>query len=52
MAGFRRITKRDDRVELAQVAARYQALLAEALRIAQRRAEDKPQVIRDITGDR
>ena len=48
MATFRRITKRDDPEKLAATAARYQALLAEALAMAQRQAVGKPQAIRDI----
>jgi hypothetical protein len=48
LATFRRITKRDDPQELATNAARYQALLTEALAMAQRQAAGKPQAIRDI----
>jgi hypothetical protein len=48
MATFRRITKRDDPQKLAEVAARHQALLTEALAIAVRIAERKPQIVREI----
>lgn len=48
MPAFRRITKRDDPRELATTAARYHALLNEALVMAQRQAVRKPQAIREI----
>jgi hypothetical protein len=48
MATFRRITKRDDPAKLAAVAAKHEALLTEALVIAQRKAQDKPQIVREI----
>lgn len=48
MTAFRRITKRDNPAELADAAAQYQALLAEALEIAKHKAEHKSQVVREI----
>jgi hypothetical protein len=48
VATFRRITKREDKVELAKTAAKHEALLLEALEIAVRRAESKLQDVRDI----
>jgi len=48
MPEFRRITKRDDPAQIAALAARYEAFLAEALGIAQRSAGSKPQLVRDI----
>jgi len=48
MATFSRITKRDDPKEIATTAARYQALLTEALAMAKRKADGKPQIVRDI----
>jgi hypothetical protein len=48
MPGFTRITKRDDPAKIAALAARYEAFLAEALAIAQRSADAKPQLVRDI----
>lgn len=48
MPAFTRITKRDDPAQIAALAARYKAFLAEALAIAQRAAEAKPQLVRDV----
>ncbi len=48
MATFTSITERDDPAELAADAARYQALLTEALALALRKAGDRPQLVRDI----
>jgi hypothetical protein len=48
MSDFRSITKRDDKAKLSAVAAKHEALLLEALEIAKRQAESKPQVVRDI----
>jgi len=48
MSDFRRITKRDDKAKLSALAAKYEALLLEALDIAKRKAESKPQAVRDI----
>jgi hypothetical protein len=48
MPEFRRITKQDDPAQIASLAARYEALLAEALAIAQRSAGAKPQLVREI----
>ena len=48
MATFRRITKRDDPAKMAALAAKYEALLNEALGIARQRAAAKPQLVRDI----
>ena len=48
MPEFTRITKRDDPAQIAALAARYEAFLAEALLIAQHSAETKPQLVQDI----
>ena len=48
MAEFRRITKRDNKTKLSEMAAKYEALLSEALELAKRKAESKPQTVRDI----
>ena len=48
MAEFRPITKRDDKAKLRALADRYQALLTDALRLAQRNAEQEPQLVREI----
>ena len=48
MATLRPVSKRDDPVQLARIAAKYQALLVEALGIAQQKAEGKPPLIREI----
>lgn len=48
MAAFQQITKRDDPATLSAMAAKHGALLSEALEIAKRRAESKPQAVRDI----
>ncbi|XQA73522.1 hypothetical protein ACM9XA_19050 [Xanthomonas sacchari] len=48
MSHFRRITKRDDKAKLSATAAKYEALLLEALEIAKRKAESKPQIVREI----
>lgn len=48
MAEFRRITKRDNKAKLSEMAAKYEALLSEALEFAKRKAESKPQAVRDI----
>lgn len=48
MAEFRPITKRDHKAELDTLAERYQALLTDALRLAQRNAEREPQLVREI----
>src|SRR5437763_9035578 len=48
MSEFTRITDREDPAQIAALAARYKAFLAEALVIAQRSAEAKPQVVRDV----
>jgi len=48
MVTFRRITKRDNPAKLAAVAEKHEALLTEALAIAQRKAEGKPAIVREI----
>lgn len=48
MATFRQITKRDDPAKLADVAAKHEALLTEALVIARRMADSKSQLVREI----
>jgi hypothetical protein len=48
MAMFRRITKRDNPLKLAALAEKHQALLGEALAIAQRKAKRKPKIIREV----
>jgi hypothetical protein len=48
MPTFTRITKRDDPAEIAKVAARYEALLLEALAIAKRVAGARPQIVQDV----
>lgn len=48
MPTFRRITKRDDPAKLAADAARYEALLTDALAIARRRAKNKPPLVQEI----
>jgi len=48
VAEFRPITRRDDKAELDTLAARYQALLTDALRLAQRNAERESQLVREI----
>ena len=48
MATFKPISKRDDPAEIAALAARYEALLTEALAIARRNAAYKPELVRDI----
>lgn len=48
MATFKPITKRDDPAEIAALAARYEALLTQALAIARRNAAHKPRLVRDI----
>lgn len=48
MGEFRRITKRDDPAAIAELAARYEALLVEALAIARRDAEGASALVREI----
>ncbi len=48
MTTFFSITEHDDPAELAAEAARYQALLTEALGLALQKAGGKPQLVRDI----
>jgi hypothetical protein len=50
MGEFRRITKRDDPAAIAELAARYEALLVEALAIARRDAESASPLVREILG--
>jgi len=48
MPTFTRITKRDDPAEIAKLAARYEALLLEALAIAKRAAGARSQIVQDV----
>lgn len=48
MATFEPITERDDPAQVAALAARYEALLTEALAIARRNAARKAKLVRDI----
>ena len=48
MPKFRRITKRDDPKQIADLEARYEAFLSEALSIARDTAKSKPQLLQDI----
>jgi hypothetical protein len=48
MPHFRRITKRDNKAKLAEAAAKYEALLSEALKIARQMAESKPLLVREV----
>jgi hypothetical protein len=48
MTTFMRINEHDDPVNLAEVATQHHALLTEALGIATRMAEDKPDLVREI----
>src|SRR5690349_7391442 len=48
MADFRPITKHDDKARLAALAARYQALLTDALGWLMRNAQREPQLVREI----
>lgn len=47
-AKFQPITKKDDKAKLDALAVRYEALLTDALRLAQRNAEQEPQLVREI----
>jgi hypothetical protein len=48
MAMFRRITKRDNPLRLAALAQKHQALLVEALTIAQRKARRRRKIVREV----
>jgi hypothetical protein len=48
MATFQRITARDDPEKLADLSAKHQALLSDALEMAKQRSHNKPQLVREI----
>ena len=48
MPHFRRITRRDEKAKLADMAAKHEALLSEALKIASQMAESKPMLVREV----
>jgi hypothetical protein len=48
MATLQRIAARDDPKKLADLSAKHQALLSDALEMAKQRSHSKPQLVRDI----
>ena len=48
MPHFRRITKRDSEAQLSEAAAKHEALLLEALRIAKQKGEAKSKIVQEV----